>query len=194
MVRVLGHRQTKGAATDKPNLTPPRHISTLPVAGSRSDKVEQRTENPRVGGSIPPLATIFSRCIPVTWFTPCSGHMVNTLSGTIGEGPGSTRSLSLSKYHSSYSRKLTSQIWLSTCLMLTIWPANTVLRLILRLPKQMRPQRVTPGGFPVAYQHAFNTANRVDGATPIMPTPLLAAAPMTPATAMPNVTVTNKKQ
>ncbi len=30
MVRLLGHRQTKGAATDKPDLTPPRHISTLP--------------------------------------------------------------------------------------------------------------------------------------------------------------------
>src|SRR5262249_11486607 len=29
MVRVLGHRQTKGAATDHPSLPPPRHISTL---------------------------------------------------------------------------------------------------------------------------------------------------------------------
>ncbi|MFL9967010.1 hypothetical protein PQR02_40010, partial [Paraburkholderia sediminicola] len=29
--RLLGHRQTKGAATDKPNLLPPRHISTLPT-------------------------------------------------------------------------------------------------------------------------------------------------------------------
>jgi RNA-directed DNA polymerase len=29
-VRLLGHRQTKGAATDKPNLLKPRHISTLP--------------------------------------------------------------------------------------------------------------------------------------------------------------------
>ena len=27
MARLLGHRQTKGAATDKPNLLPPRHIS-----------------------------------------------------------------------------------------------------------------------------------------------------------------------
>ena len=31
------------------------------VAGSRSGKVEQRTENPRVGGSIPPLATIYKK-------------------------------------------------------------------------------------------------------------------------------------
>ena len=29
MVRVLGHRQTKGAATDHLDLPPPRHISTL---------------------------------------------------------------------------------------------------------------------------------------------------------------------
>ena len=29
-MRVLGHRQTKGAATDNPNLRSPRHISTLP--------------------------------------------------------------------------------------------------------------------------------------------------------------------
>src|ERR1017187_4972424 len=29
--RVLGPRQTKGAATDNPNLIPPRHIPTLPI-------------------------------------------------------------------------------------------------------------------------------------------------------------------
>ncbi len=29
----LGHRQTKGAATDKPDLLTPRHISTRPAAG-----------------------------------------------------------------------------------------------------------------------------------------------------------------
>lgn len=40
-----------------------------------------------------PLATNLLRCKPVTWFTPYSGHMVNTLSGANGEGPGSTRSL-----------------------------------------------------------------------------------------------------
>jgi hypothetical protein len=31
MARLLGHRQTKGAATDKPILPPPRHIPTLPT-------------------------------------------------------------------------------------------------------------------------------------------------------------------
>ncbi len=31
MARLIGHRQTKEAATDKPNLPPPRHIPTLPV-------------------------------------------------------------------------------------------------------------------------------------------------------------------
>ena len=30
---LLGHRQTKGAATDIPSLPPPRHISTLPTPG-----------------------------------------------------------------------------------------------------------------------------------------------------------------
>jgi hypothetical protein len=30
MARLLGHRQTKGAATDKPDLLPPRYIPTLP--------------------------------------------------------------------------------------------------------------------------------------------------------------------
>src|ERR1035441_6684597 len=29
---LLGHRQTKGAATDKPNLPPPRHTPTLLVS------------------------------------------------------------------------------------------------------------------------------------------------------------------
>jgi hypothetical protein len=35
MARVLGHRQTKGAATDKPDLLPPRYIPTLPFAHCR---------------------------------------------------------------------------------------------------------------------------------------------------------------
>ncbi len=30
MARLLGHRQSKEAATDKPNLPLPRHIPTLP--------------------------------------------------------------------------------------------------------------------------------------------------------------------
>ena len=37
MVRVLGHRQTKGAATDHPNLPSPRHISTLQIKVVRLD-------------------------------------------------------------------------------------------------------------------------------------------------------------
>ena len=32
MVRLLRHRQTKGAVTDRLNLRPPRHILTLPLA------------------------------------------------------------------------------------------------------------------------------------------------------------------
>jgi predicted PurR-regulated permease PerM len=35
MVRLLRHRQTKGAATDRLNLRPPRHISTLPLVGEK---------------------------------------------------------------------------------------------------------------------------------------------------------------
>ena len=31
MAKLLGHRQTKGAKTDKPSLMSPRHISTLPA-------------------------------------------------------------------------------------------------------------------------------------------------------------------
>jgi len=31
-LRDIGHRQTKEAATEKPTLLPPRHISTLPIA------------------------------------------------------------------------------------------------------------------------------------------------------------------
>jgi hypothetical protein len=34
-VKLFGHRQTKEAATDKPNLLLPRHISTLPVCDLR---------------------------------------------------------------------------------------------------------------------------------------------------------------
>jgi hypothetical protein len=32
-VRVLGHRQTKEAATDNPHLMSPRHIPTLQIQG-----------------------------------------------------------------------------------------------------------------------------------------------------------------
>jgi hypothetical protein len=34
MVKLLRHRQTKGAATDRLYLRPPRHISTLPSSAS----------------------------------------------------------------------------------------------------------------------------------------------------------------
>jgi hypothetical protein len=40
-------------------------------------------------------------------------------------------------------RKLTSHIWSSTSRIPTIWPAKTWLRLIFRLPMQIRSQRVT---------------------------------------------------
>ena len=35
MVRLLRHRQTKGAVTDRLNLRPPRHILTLPKAADQ---------------------------------------------------------------------------------------------------------------------------------------------------------------
>ena len=67
-----------------------------PLAGTHRGQVaqlvEQRIENPRVDGSIPSLATTSKWCIPITWFTFHSGHMVNTVSGAKGFGPGSTRS------------------------------------------------------------------------------------------------------
>ena len=34
MVRLVRHRQTKGAETDRPNLRPPRHTLTLPLTSS----------------------------------------------------------------------------------------------------------------------------------------------------------------
>jgi hypothetical protein len=37
MVEPLRHRQTKGAATDMFYLTPPRHISTLPLNHVQTD-------------------------------------------------------------------------------------------------------------------------------------------------------------
>ena len=41
--------------------------------------VEQRTENPRVGGSIPPLGTIPILSGPETWVTERTGDMGDTL-------------------------------------------------------------------------------------------------------------------
>jgi hypothetical protein len=39
----------------------------------------RRTENPRVGGSIPPLATTSNWSIPDTWVTVYTEHMGDTL-------------------------------------------------------------------------------------------------------------------
>ncbi len=49
MVRLHGHRQTKGAATDKPDLPPPRHISTLPTPDLQTRDFQQIVVN-RVPG------------------------------------------------------------------------------------------------------------------------------------------------
>src|ERR1700730_2695531 len=46
MADPLRHRQTKGAATDMVDLTPPRHIPTLPI----SDAVGKSGEQPTVAG------------------------------------------------------------------------------------------------------------------------------------------------
>ncbi len=64
MGRLLGHRQTKGAATDKPNLLPPRHISTLP------DSVNSRGE----GGDhrlCSRLSNAIQCLVGVTWKSVC---------------------------------------------------------------------------------------------------------------------------
>jgi hypothetical protein len=42
MVEPLRHRQTKEAATDMFNLTPPRHISTLPIVLKKSVFTDHR--------------------------------------------------------------------------------------------------------------------------------------------------------
>jgi hypothetical protein len=47
MARVLGHRQTKGAATDNPDLLPPRHISTLPFTTGPKTGLRASTEQSR---------------------------------------------------------------------------------------------------------------------------------------------------
>ena len=41
-MRLFGHRQTKEAATDKPSLKPPRHISTLPDSARRQSAEQIR--------------------------------------------------------------------------------------------------------------------------------------------------------
>ena len=71
-----------------------------------------------------------------------SGHIVNTFEAN-GLAPGSTRAATSSKNPRSKSRKLTSQILSATSRIPTNCAAKTMLRLILRLPMQMRPHCVT---------------------------------------------------
>ena len=49
MVELLRHRQTKEAATDTLDLTPPRHIPTLPIAGARGGRLSY-VDGPRLQG------------------------------------------------------------------------------------------------------------------------------------------------
>ncbi len=49
MARLLRHRQTKGAETDRPILPPPRHIPTLPKA-----EVQRGLRNVRCWGKSRP--------------------------------------------------------------------------------------------------------------------------------------------
>ena len=44
MVKLLGHRYAKAAATDKPNLLPPRHISTLPITACGLRELRLRSQ------------------------------------------------------------------------------------------------------------------------------------------------------
>jgi hypothetical protein len=75
MVRLLGHRHTKGAATDKPHLRPPRHISTLPihVYGRRSRRRRAAGGPKRVGDGpeivSPKRTSVGYGTQPPAWFT-----------------------------------------------------------------------------------------------------------------------------
>jgi hypothetical protein len=82
MAEPLRHRQTKGAETDMFYLTPPRHISTLPIAtvsrcpryvrfSSDSDQIADVPDTPykvRSGRSRDPA------CEPQVYPAPNSGH------------------------------------------------------------------------------------------------------------------------
>ena len=65
MVRPLRHRQTKGAATDMPDLTPPRHIPTLPILLKKSGDANWTKDVSDVGlgsGYVQKVVTRASRC------------------------------------------------------------------------------------------------------------------------------------
>jgi len=98
MVRVLGHRQTKGAATDHPSLPPPRHISTLQIVSlsrmaahgpdlSRSVLItasEPPNASPEAGRSTtekPTLNSLPSRPPADRWSTTHVGKGLRVVSG-----------------------------------------------------------------------------------------------------------------
>ena len=56
---------------------PLQQVARGPVGGI-AQSVEHRPFKPLVLGSNPSAPTIFSRCIPVTWFTDYTGDMGNT--------------------------------------------------------------------------------------------------------------------
>jgi len=58
MADPLRHRQTKGAATDMVDLTPPRHISTLPRAAIRGPSRSSAALDPEPTAQTDPLQTI----------------------------------------------------------------------------------------------------------------------------------------
>ncbi len=78
-------RKIKGLASALLDDAAAGRSNTRPSFGGHSNGgqvaqlVEQRTENPRVVGSIPTLATIFEMSIPFTWVTDYSEDMGNTL-------------------------------------------------------------------------------------------------------------------
>ena len=56
MVEPLRHRQTKGAETDMLDLTPPRHVSTLPRSGALNRASRKRGPfHVRAGQKTPPV-------------------------------------------------------------------------------------------------------------------------------------------
>jgi len=56
MARLLRHRQTKGAETDKPNLRPTRHISTL--LNTSAAIADPLLRQPSAGGLAPRTLTV----------------------------------------------------------------------------------------------------------------------------------------
>jgi hypothetical protein len=158
MARLVRHRQTKGAATDRPILPPPRHIPTLPgTVGMAATEARRGTATPGLQG------TVLAACCAAVPGTTVRGTCAPPFAAVTPPGTASTSTDSVLP-----GRSRETEAYLLNLYLFTSWGEVRQGRLAgFRDPGRCgEGQTKSIGKGSVPFSHAFLIDNALKGSDP----------------------------